>query len=202
MSTFGTLEGREDHKTKRVYKSNGQTVTKVFNCIEPISNHFRYRHQIDDNNNRRHAPISLERTWVTKYWPDRNFAWFLAVTEVNANHARGYFGGQTLPQLEYRRKLAWEMMNNTIGLEVGGQQTEVGRNLRRRSVEHQLVKLEKHRGAWNGAQKKFKKVKSQYQQQSCRNFTECRKQTRTYCKCSKGMFLCVQCFADHKSSNN
>ena len=199
MSTFGTLEEKEDHQTRRTYKKNGEQISTVFNYIEPVSNHFRFRHQIDDHNNRRHSPVSIESTWATKYWPDRNFAWFIAVTEVNVNNVRGYFGGVSLPQLEFRRKLAWEMINNTVGVEKKNSEP-VGMTLCPRTEEHELIKLKKFQGAWDATRKKFKKVKSQYQQQRCRNFHQCRKQTRTYCKCTKGMFLCVQCFAEHITS--
>ena len=35
--------------------------TKYFNYTEVVANHFLYRHQVDDKNNRRHAPISLRK---------------------------------------------------------------------------------------------------------------------------------------------
>ena len=68
--------------------------------------------KIDDHNNRRHAPISIDRTWATKFWPDRNFAWYLAVTEVNTALVDGHFfkGGKLIPTLQFRRKLAHEIM--------------------------------------------------------------------------------------------
>ena len=199
MSSFGTLDEISDHKTKRVYKKNGQTITKTFSYIEPISNHFKYRHQIDDHNNRRHSPISIEKTWATKYWPDRNFAWFIAVTEVNANHARAYFGGERLPQIEFRMKLAWEMINNTLehNAEV---EEEASRSLRKR--QHELITLQPFQGRYCARTKKFKRVKAQYQQQRCRNYSNCQKQIRTYCSCTKGLFLCVTCFGKHIIDGN
>ena len=45
-----------------------------FNCCEVFVDHFNYRHQVDDNKNRRHSPIKVERTWATNYWPDRCYA--------------------------------------------------------------------------------------------------------------------------------
>ena len=58
----------------------------------------------------------IERTWAAKFWPDRNFTWYLVVTEVNAALAYGHFrkGGRLIPNLQFRRKLAHEMMENTI----------------------------------------------------------------------------------------
>jgi hypothetical protein len=191
------VDENEDHKTKRVYKKNGETVTKTFNYIEPISNHFKYRHQIDDHNNRRHSPISIEKTWATKFWPDRNFAWFLAVTEVNTNLARGYFGGQTLPQLVFRKKLAWEMINYNLEGNAG---EEDARMSLRSSRNHELISLKPFQDRWCAKTKKFQMVKAKYQQQRCYNYATCKKQVRTYCRCSKGLFLCVECYGEHKSS--
>ena len=199
MASFGTLEENVDHKTRRVYQKNGQQVTKTFSYIEPISNHFKYRHQIDDHNNRRHAPISIEKTWATKHWPDRNFAWFIAVTEVNANHACAYFRGtEIIPQLEFRKNLAWEMINNSME---GISEVEDNSRMSLRHRAHGLVSLKPFRGRWCAKAKKFQRVKAKYQQQRCQNFVECRKQVRTYCKCSNGLFLCVACFAQHVSGS-
>jgi hypothetical protein len=75
MSTYGTLEEIDD----------GGTIRKNFKYTEIIYNHFLYRHAVDDHNNKRHEPISLEVTWATQWWPNRVFAFFLAITEVNAS---------------------------------------------------------------------------------------------------------------------
>ena len=47
---------------------------KQFTYRQIFRIHFKYRHQVYDNNNGRHAPIYLERTWATKFCPGRNFA--------------------------------------------------------------------------------------------------------------------------------
>ena len=64
---------------------------------------FRYRHQVRELNNRRHAPIYIKTTWATKFWDDRNFSWYLAVSTVNADLARGHFknGGELTPTLQF-----------------------------------------------------------------------------------------------------
>jgi Transposase IS4 len=203
MASFGTLEENKEHPTSRVYKKDGQTVTKKFNYIEPMSNHFKYRHQIDDHNNRRHSPISIEKIWATKFWPDRNFAWFLAVTEVNTNLARGYFGGgETLSQLDFRKKLALEMMNSAMTTATVGEGDSSPRNLRLRKRKHDLISLKRFEGGWCAETKKFRRVKSPYQQQRCKNWKVCKKQVRAYCRCSPGLFLCIGCFAEHTTSND
>ena len=48
---------------------------------------------------------------------DRNFAWYLSVTEVNTALADGHLrkGGKLIPTLQFRRTLVNEMMENKIG---------------------------------------------------------------------------------------
>ena len=66
MATYGTLDPT-DKRTQRKFKRGGVIETKEFMYTEVVANHFLYQHQVDDNNNRRHVPISIERTWATKY---------------------------------------------------------------------------------------------------------------------------------------
>ena len=87
MTTYGTLEPT-DKRTRIKFKHDGVMETNEFTYVEMVENHFLYWHEVYDNSNRRYAPISIEKTWATKYWPDRCFAWYLAVSEVNANYAR------------------------------------------------------------------------------------------------------------------
>jgi hypothetical protein len=92
MATWMTLDELPEANTRRDYIGrDGQSLVKLFKYRQPFGLHFRYCHQVDDHNNRRHAPISVERTWATKFWPDRNFAWYLAVSEVNTALADGHF---------------------------------------------------------------------------------------------------------------
>ena len=91
--------------------------TKEFMYTEVVANNSLYQHQVDDNNNRRHAHISIERTWDTKYWPDNCFAWYLAISEVNTNYTQTYFkdSSNAPPHIESRRISAKELLENTIG---------------------------------------------------------------------------------------
>ena len=43
-----------------------KTVTTNFCYPEVVSNHFKFRHAVDDHNAKRHAPISLEYVCATK----------------------------------------------------------------------------------------------------------------------------------------
>ena len=73
-----------------------------------------YCHSVDDHNNKRHSPISLEVIWATKFWPNRVFAFLLGVTEVNVNLAATYFCGQEpTGQIEFRKLLAKTLIYNT-----------------------------------------------------------------------------------------
>ena len=161
--------------------------------------HFRYRHQVDDHNNRRHAPISIERTWATKFCPDRNFAWYLAVTEVNMALAYGHFrkGRKLIPTLQFRRKLAHEMMENNIG----GDTVDYGSPRRTTFtpsiVACTLLKVKKHEGSYD-RKSKIQKVKQEYQKQRCANFKTCNQWIRSFCKCSLGLFMCNGCLVEHK----
>ena len=106
MATRMTLEELDGSDTRREYKErDGESLARIFKYRQPFGLHFRYRHHVDDHNNKRHTPISIESTWATKFWPDRSFAWYLAVTEVNKALADGHFhkGGKLIPTLKFRR---------------------------------------------------------------------------------------------------
>ena len=62
MTTYGTLEHLKGSDTQRSHRgAGGELVTKLFNYREVFGNHFNYRHQVDDNNNWLHSPISVVR---------------------------------------------------------------------------------------------------------------------------------------------
>ena len=162
MATWMTLEELDGSENRQEYKGrDGEYLTRLFKYCQPFGLHFRYRHPVDNHSNRRHAPISIERTWATKFWTDRNFAWHLAVTEVNTALADGHFrkGGKLIPTLQLRRKLAHRMMKNNIG----GDTLDSG-SLRRSTrtpsiVACTLIKVKKHEGSNDRKSNKFKEVK-------------------------------------------
>ena len=170
MKTYGILEHLEGSETHRSYKgAGGQLVTKRFNCCDLFGNHFNYRHQVDDNNNWCHSPISVERTWATKYWPDRCHAYFLELTEVNENYLWGYLigGFDVDPQLYFRRQLGWEMVENTLDeeTEAGGVGGRWLRSRRETLGDHELVTAPKYCGKCLVDENKWQKVKNPYQKQ-------------------------------------
>ena len=155
-----TLEDLDGSDTRREYKGwDGESLARLFNYLHPFGLHLQYLHQVDNHNNRRHAPISIERTWATTFWPDRNFAWYLAVTEVNTALADGHFrkGGKLIPTLQFRRKLTHEMMENNIG----GDTVDSGRPRRTTRtpfiVACTILKVKKHEGSYDRKAKKSKK---------------------------------------------
>ena len=87
-----TLDELDCTKKRRDFiESSGTKETKRFKYQNPFGIHLRYRYQVDYQNNRRHAPTSLERIWATKLWTDYNFDWYLAASEVNTYLESGHF---------------------------------------------------------------------------------------------------------------
>ena len=106
--------------TRRDYKGqDSQSLVRQFKYRQPFGLHFRYFHQVYDHNHRRHYPILIDRTCETKFFPDRNFVWYLDVTEVNTALSDGHFhkGGKFITTLQFRSKLTHEMMEKTIGVD-------------------------------------------------------------------------------------
>ena len=92
MEIWMTLDELYGARTRRYFiDSSGTKDIKQFKYHQPFGFHFRYNNQVDDHNNRRHAPISLDITWETKFWPDYNFDWYLEVSEVNTSLVPGHF---------------------------------------------------------------------------------------------------------------
>ena len=82
----------EGAKTKNYFKyRNKQIVSIKFNYIQLFILHFNYWHQFDNQNNRQHDPISIDRIWAKKFWVDQNLYFYLAVSAVNANLAARHF---------------------------------------------------------------------------------------------------------------
>ena len=80
------------------------------------------------------------------------------MTEVNTSLADGHFhkGGQLIPTLQFRRKLAHEMMDTTIGADTldSGRPIRSSRTLA--IVTCNLLKVKKHEGSYKKRQKNQK----------------------------------------------
>ena len=58
MATWMTLEELDGADTRREYKGqDGESLSRLSKYRQPFGLHFRYRRQVDDDNNRRYAPI-------------------------------------------------------------------------------------------------------------------------------------------------
>ena len=131
MSTYGTNQRIDGKETRRDWKENGVSKTMMFKYPEVIVNHFRHRHSVDDYNAKRHSPISLEVVWATKRWPNCVVAFLLSITEVNCRLAECYFTKwKTASMLEFRKKLAFELIENHYILEEEQKQADDHQNRR------------------------------------------------------------------------
>jgi Transposase IS4 len=197
MSTYGTLE-KSGRKVKKFGKVNNQMQRFEYEYTEVFANHYKYRGIIDTHNALRHKPISIEETWATKSWPNRVFAFLLAVSEVNMFQAANYFYDKKYESiLEFRQALADKLIYNTYYVK---EQQDLVLNSPRRSRRsstldrHILLNLPKKR--------KFLKTTmvestSDYPQFKCNS---CKRKVRTYCRCSPGVIRCQDCFVKHYAS--
>ena len=72
MSTYWTLQRKDEEKERHIDN------TKIsFNYPELIFNQYCFCHPVDVQNNRRQAPISIELSWSTSWWPNRVFDFVL-----------------------------------------------------------------------------------------------------------------------------
>ena len=194
MSTHGLNEEVEDHVTQRWV--NGER--KRFKYTEPISTHKKAAHWVDDVNNRRHDPIGLEDTWRTKWWPDRQFTFLCELAESNAANSQARAKKESAQsQLDFRRKLACQMLENKIddmGFVLGIPTSPIRLTLRRRPPKHELKTRDLGRGAWDPATRDFSYTEQEYQKTKCGT---CKSRVRTYCRCNKSVTMCQECFHKH-----
>ena len=122
------------------------------------------------------------------------FTFLIALTKTNASLSHWYFTRQQQDdcsqQLDVRQDLALQMLGNNLEGEQNGMTTRG--TCKKVERDHELVKAPERTGRWLGD--KWHKVKSKYLARKC---SVCKKDTRTYCKCTVGMFLCADCFVDH-----
>ena len=119
MCKWMTLDDFEGGQTWQDYLVDGVKTTKKFCYKQPFGTHYKFRHQIDDNNNRQNWYILVERTWNNKFLEDRNCEWYLTASEVNTNLVWGHFrqDGKVDATLDFRSKLTHECLVNSIGFD-------------------------------------------------------------------------------------
>ena len=190
MSTYGTNQHSGKETTREWVDGSGNSQKHKFNYPEVVGNHFLYQHSVDDHNNKRHSPISLEVVWATKYWPNRVFSFLLSVTEVNVNLAATYFSDrEPTGQINFRKKLAKTLIFNMHYNEDDDKTPEKKR--KQREYGHCLITLPKNK-KFSGT--RIVAANSEYPQHKCNT---CKKRVRTYCLCSPGVYRCAECFGYH-----
>ena len=149
---------------------------------------------MDDHNNKRHSPISLEVVWTTKYWHNYVFAFLLGVTEVSINLAATYFGGQPqMGQIEFWKNLVKTLIFNSYYNEVTDQTPE--KKCKQQEMGHCVIMLPRSK-KFSGTQ--IIAAKSEYLKHKCNT---CSKMVHTYCLCSPGVHQCAECFGYHLACN-
>ena len=195
MATYGSLTCHCGKK-ENVRKVNGETIQ--FKYTKLFSDHFRYRHAVDDHNNLRHSSHSPEDTWVTARWVNRVFSFLLAVTEVNLYLYLRYMiwrnkADEDIPTLHrFRKKLAFALIDDRW-IVTDEEESRVV-SARRRS-KHQLRTCPCHARAFVSGKWDLTS-KSKYQQHICKT-KKCKTPTRTYCTCHPGVWMCKDCFPKH-----
>ena len=191
MATYGTLQRMGPEKT-RTFKLNNEKTTTTFKYPEVVSNHYRYRDMIDNQNGMRMHPIALEETWLTSRWPNRDFSFLLAVTVVNVQNAATYFFNKgKIDALTAKRLIARDLIFNKHMKNV--EEPMFWKWRRRGPIDHFLIMLPK-KIIING---RLVVCKDPYQRQTCG--VCCTKHCRSYCSCTPGLILCTDCYANHRA---
>ena len=176
MSTYGGLTEKEDQRdSHRAHIVNGEVQNTTFKYKIPFANYFLFQHMIDGNNSIRHQVPSLEQTWTTHRWPNRVFAFLLALAEVNCYLAFRFFiwkGDEKLQFMDFRSKLGWDLINNEY-LDIEEDESE-RRSKRKKRGDHELEKAPPHAKNWMGGRWDLTS-NQKYKQFRCRG-TGCKKQ--------------------------
>jgi Transposase IS4 len=198
MATYGARTEVDGGATQRSITTwSGEKATVTFKYMEPFFNHFKYRHQVDDHNNMRHSPISLEESLSTKDWKIRVFSFILAIVEVNARLAfcRWISTNKSVTQLEFRRLLAKELLE--LSFRARGRPRQRLDAMVRSNCGEEMAP--KYAGAWTG--KEWKKLSTMYPQHVCKTLN-CNRRIRTYCRCNVGYWMCSTCIGIHIASKD
>ena len=195
MSTYGSLSCNVNQRDS-VRIVNG--VPKIFKYNVVVGNHYKYRDAVDAHNAKRHDcgtknGISLEETWKTSRWPCRVFVFILAIVEVNSYNAMKYFGKYDGTQMQFRRKLAYQLIHNPYDID-GKQKKTHSRQILRSTSHHELISAPPF--CKFSGNKWAKRYKMKYQQHAC-NTIKCKNRVRTVCACSKDIWRCSECFSKH-----
>ncbi len=122
------------------------------------------------------------------------FTLMCPVAEVNACHSLARAKREpTTPQLEFRRKLAQQLLHNTLDVPQELAPAVVAARWRSNTV-HVLKKRGRKEGKWNLSTHRFRKVDTVYLKLKCHG---CSTKMRTYCACDPSAPMCAVCFGTH-----
>jgi hypothetical protein len=195
MATYGALVEIDGSKTLRLLTAvNGEKFIKSFNYTEPVHNHFKICHQVNDHNNSRHSSLSLEESWATKDWKHWVFSFIISLVEVNASLSHGNFNDELpLPQVLFWKHLARDLIEYS--------EKDVGTVRRRRQDVHEVEEVlcyeeiaPLHAGTLTCTEWTY--LHTEYPQHICRTLN-CQKRIRTYSNCNIGYCLCRVCIRKH-----
>ena len=178
------------------------------------------RHAVDDNNNNRQGHLPFEEAYCARRWDLRQFGFIIALAQVNSMLAFNYFVRREtkdfVRKAAFLRMLARDLIFNpesasnwktrggtTIktnarpkllppGCKIASSTSKIARG------GHELVRLEKFSGKWNGHT--FPKIQTDYSKCACS--MRCGTLTRTFCYCDFSLMLCAQCYGEHIAAIN
>ena len=165
--------------------------------------HFLYQRGAGGSNNLRHRVPSIEVAWGTHRWAIRIFAFLAALAEASAFLACRCFawgcsgGKQPAAKLEFRRKLAFSLINNRWRKEAATAATTRVSPRKRVALEHRLLACPQRCREWRASSsKRGCAAKAKLLQHVC-STAGCRQRIRTYCSCSKSAWMCSACHTIH-----
>ena len=143
MMTYGSLIVKDGQQDSLQMNKERRPITR-FKYTEVIGNHFAYRGAVDDHNSKCHDcgtknGLCIEDSWSTNRWENKVFAFILAIlTEVNAYLAMQFFSETSYKQLEFQKKLSYEMVHNSFDA-VEEEQLSHHRRVRTRSQNTRVL---------------------------------------------------------------
>ena len=179
------------------------------------------RHAVDDNNNNRQGHLSFEEAYCAKRWDLRQLGFVFGLSMTDALLGFNYFARhkrkkEIVEKAEFQRELARYLIFNDdiVGMTEGNESPNI-QVMRLRShttpkrlpegcdwvcrrstiarAGHELVRIKKGHGKWNG--REFPKIKTDYSKCACSY--KCGSLARTFCYCDFSLILCRQCYGEH-----
>ncbi len=189
LATYGSSVLQS--KTYTIENDDGTSFTYKRNQV--LADHYGSRFLVDIHNRfRQGMAYSLERAWGSKSWIQRQLAFLLSLSLVNAFEAYNFMSkdDEEYPPMTYTQFFVRVMEELLVDDEMD-RGVEPPRQVARLQ-EHELVKAPLHTGA-----KGVPNARMKYQQVQCKGSSGCTRRVREHCTCDPKLFLCPNCFARH-----